>query len=92
MTVGVRGSPEQDILSLGAMGQGPGRFPALFACRRVRFCCFLGVHDFTKVGVRGSPERDILSLGAMGQGPGRFPGLFAYRVRFCRFFEIPMLS
>ena len=31
MYVGVRGSPERDILFLGAMGLGPGRFPALFA-------------------------------------------------------------
>ncbi len=34
---GVRGSPERDILSLGAMGWGPGWFPALFTRRRVRF-------------------------------------------------------
>ena len=31
LNIGVRGSPERDILSLGAMGLGPGRFPALFA-------------------------------------------------------------
>ena len=29
--IGVRGSPERDILSLGALGPGPGGFPALFA-------------------------------------------------------------
>ena len=38
--IGVRGSPERDILPLGAMGLGPGRFPALFR-RRVRFFRFL---------------------------------------------------
>ena len=37
--IGVRGSPERDILSLGAMGLGLGRFPALFAWRRVRVLC-----------------------------------------------------
>ena len=31
MFIGVRGSPEGDISSLGAMGPGPGGFPALFA-------------------------------------------------------------
>ncbi len=31
LLVGVRGSPERDISSLGAMGPGPGGFPALFA-------------------------------------------------------------
>ena len=36
--VGVRGSPERDMLFLGAIGRGPGRFPGLFAYR-VRFCC-----------------------------------------------------
>ena len=35
--VGVRGSPERDISSLGAMGQGPGgTCPELCACRHVR--------------------------------------------------------
>ena len=34
--IGVRGSPERDISSLGAMGQGPGTFPELFTYRRVR--------------------------------------------------------
>ena len=33
-------SPKRDILSLGAMGLGPGRFPALFAWRRVRVLYF----------------------------------------------------
>ncbi len=35
--VEARGSPLRDILSLGAMGQGPDTFPGLCAVRRVRF-------------------------------------------------------
>ncbi len=35
--VEVRGCPARDILSLGAMGQGPGRFPDLLALQRARF-------------------------------------------------------
>ncbi len=54
INIGVRGSPYQDLLSLGAMGQGPARFLGLFAYRRVRFCdfirmfaiCFIVFFDF----------------------------------------------
>ncbi len=40
LLVGVRGSRGRDISSLGAMGLGLGRFPALFAWRRVRVLRF----------------------------------------------------
>ncbi len=40
--IGVRGSPERDILSLGAMGRGLDRFPRLFA-HGVRCCCSIRI-------------------------------------------------
>ncbi len=44
------GSPERGISSLGVMGQGPGTFPKLFACRHVRLLVDSSIfHDVVKM-------------------------------------------